>query len=242
MSKLKTLTYLLLSIFLLSACKSKKSGATSSNIKGLEQVDFNFFSSKLKIDYSDSNQSIGLNASLRMEKDKVVWMSVIGPFGVKVGKLKLTQDSILILQDYPDRTYSAYSVNEFNRKSGTDISVKQVQNLLLGNLLFDNKSKVVTEDNRMVVKQSAGSFSIINFLEGNKIKEVNVSSSAQQGAINLVYDDYVKHSGKTIPEKANLDVKNTSFSANVQMQHKNVNFTNDKLDFPFTVSDKYVRK
>ena len=242
MSKLKIIVYFLVSIFLLSACKNKKSGAPMNKVKGLDQVDFDFFSSKLKINYADENQSIGLNAALRMEKDKVVWMSVLGPFGIKVGKLKLTQDSILILQDYPEKSYSAYSVEVFNKKNGTDISVRQVQNLLLGNLLFDNKSKVVSQDNRMVVKQTAGTYSILNFLEGNKIKEVIVSSGVQQGNINLVYDDYQKHDGRIIPEKADLEVSSSQFSAAVELQHKNVNFTNDKLDFPFSVSDRYVRK
>ncbi len=242
MSKLKIIVSFLMFMFLLTACKNKKSGAPMTKVKGLDQVDFDYFSSKLKVNYSDENQSIGLNAGLRMKKDEIVWLSVLGPFGIKVGKLKLTQDSILILQDYPDKTYSAYSVEAFNRKNGTDISVRQVQNLLLGNLLFDNKSKIVSQDNRMVVKQTAGSYSILNFLEGNKIKEVLVNSRVQQGNINLVYEDYQKHDGRIIPEKADLQVSSSSFSAAVEMQHKNVNFTNDKLDFPFTVSDRYVRK
>lgn len=242
MSKFNITAYFIVFVFLLSACKNKKSGATMTKVKGLDQVDFDYFSSKLKINYADGNQSIGLNAALRMQKDQVVWMSVFGPFGIKVGKLKLTKDSILILQDYPDKVYSAYSVDAFNKKNGTNVSVKQVQNLLLGNLLFDSKPQLVSENNRMVVKQTSGTYSIFNILEGDKIKEVMVSSAVQQGDINLVYNDYEKHSGRIIPEKSNLKVNSTSFSATVDMQHKNVNFTNDKLDFPFSVSDRYARK
>ena len=241
MSKLHCVSFLLVGVLLFSSCRSKKT-PSFSNVKGLDQIDFKYFSSKLKIDYNDGNQSIGLNASLRMKKDEMVWMTVLGPFGIKVGKLKLTQDSIFVLQDYPDKTYMEYSLLGFNSKYGTDVSVTQVQNLLLGNLMFGVKSKIITENGQQVVKQNTAGFDILNVLEGNKVKEVKVSSTQQQGDVQLIYSDYEKHNSKVIPEKADLKLNHSNLIADVAMQHKNINFTNDELDFPFTVSSKYVRK
>ena len=96
------------------------------------ELDFKTLTGRIKIDYSDgySTQSIGV--SLRMEKDKAIWISA--PLGVV--KALITPERVSFYNKL-DNQYFDGDFRYLSRLLGTDVDFKKVQNLLLGQALLD---------------------------------------------------------------------------------------------------------
>src|SRR5690606_37438954 len=93
--------FLMVLILRLGACGSNKAvvgeevdlGMSVRQLIGKHydtQPDFKTLSARVKIDYSNGDKSQGFNVSLRMEKDKIIWIS--GPLGVV--KAQITPDRV----------------------------------------------------------------------------------------------------------------------------------------------------
>ena len=242
MNKAILLSVFILSSLLFSSCGKKGNLSKTVNEANLNQVDFNYFSSKVKINYQDDKQSFDLNAILRMKKDETVWINLVGPFGIKVGKALITKDSIQVLRDFQASEYYAYSLKELNSKYNTNVSLYQAQNFFLGNLLSQSKPKIANQNNQLSLEQKEGLFTILSTVLNTKIETVNVKHSQTEGDINIVYSEFEDVDSKKIPSKINLKIVNPQLKMNTELQLKNSTFTNEELSFPFSVSDKYERK
>ncbi|MEM9647573.1 MAG: DUF4292 domain-containing protein, partial [Bacteroidota bacterium] len=135
--------FMVLAILFLSGCKSSKTVAAGevdnriSTKKIIEnhyanRVDFKTLSGRVKIDYSDGKSSQGVNVSLRMEKDSVIWISA--PLGMV--KAHITPDRV----SFYNKLQNEYFDGDFSYLSnllGTDLDFGKVQNLLLGEAVLD---------------------------------------------------------------------------------------------------------
>lgn len=228
--------------FLFSSCQRKNALSKVSKTANLQQVDFNYFSSKLKIHFQDEEQNFDLTASLRMQKDKVVWMTLLGPFGIKIGKALITQDSVQVLRDFQAKEYYAYSLKEVNNKNNTNLSLSQIQNLLLGNLISSAKPAITKKESQLILEQKEGLFKILSTIVNSKIEMVSITGNQNAGKIDINYNEYATIDKKTIPTQTTINVDHPEKKVLTELQLKNSTFTNDKLSFPFNASSKYVRK
>ena len=97
-------------------------------------LDFKTLSGKMRIDYSDGEDSQGVAVSLRMEKDKAIWISA--PFGVV--KAYITPGRVT----FYNKLQNEYFDGDFaylSKYVGVELDFEQVQNLLLGQALLDLK-------------------------------------------------------------------------------------------------------
>ena len=133
----------LLICYLALSCKSKKiltdgsideTSSAKSIIKAhyQNQIDFMTLRGKMKIDYSDGESSQGVSVSLRMEKDKAIWISA--PFGMV--KAYITPERV----SFYNKLENEYFDGDFSYLSnilGTELNFEKVQNLLMGQALFN---------------------------------------------------------------------------------------------------------
>ena len=136
-------------------CKSKKALIVSSApietakptssellIKKIEtqQNTFNYFSAKGQVSYTEKNTSQDFDVSIVMEKDKYIWMNVSVLFGIEAARIKITNDSVVIL----DRLHRKCIIADFNylkKISNVDLHLKQLQQIIIGNPAFDLDEK-----------------------------------------------------------------------------------------------------
>ena len=240
----KSSVYILLFAFtfLFTSCNRKNALSKVSKNANLQQVDFSYFSSKLKIHYQDDEQNFDLTASLRMQKDKVIWITLLGPFGVKIGKALITKDSVQVLRDFQEKEYYAYSLKEVNAKNNTNFSLNQIQNLLLGNLISSAKPSTTKQEDKLLLEQKEGLFKILSTITNSKIEGVSITGNLNAGKIEISYSDFELIDQKTIPTQTIINIDHPEKKVLTELQLKNSTFTNDKLSFPFNASSKYVRK
>lgn len=110
---------------------SEKKGSDS-----LLRKNWQYFSGRLAMDYNSEDQSLSGAISLRMKKDSIIWFSATAVLGIQVAKGIITKDSVKILDIY-ERKYMEYSIAELGQMFGVQLGLRELQNLILANPVFD---------------------------------------------------------------------------------------------------------
>ena len=71
-----------------------------------------------------------------MRKDSIIWFSISATIGIQIMKGIITKDQVQIL-DLFNKKYYKYSIAELGNKFGGDIGLRELQNLIIGNPIFD---------------------------------------------------------------------------------------------------------
>ncbi len=130
-------------LLFLGACKSASKVTDKDLARGLpartiinnhydSQLEFTTISGKVKIDYKEGGGTQSVGVSLRMQKDRAIWISA--PLGVI--KAYITPDRVSfynkLQNEYFDGDYSYFS-----EILGVDVDFFKIQNLLLGQAIMD---------------------------------------------------------------------------------------------------------
>ena len=95
-----------------------------------------YFSGRIGLDYYGPDQELSGVISLRMRKDSLIWFSASAAIGIQVMKGIISRDSIKIL-DIFNKKYRAYSIKELGKQFGADIGLRELQNIIISNPVYD---------------------------------------------------------------------------------------------------------
>lgn len=98
------------------------------------QFQANWLTGNAQLSYDDGNMSVGATASIKMQKDEVIWMS-IKKFGFELGRAKITPDSIYILNRF-NNEYAIEPLSYIEENFGLPASLTMLQQIFLGNPVF----------------------------------------------------------------------------------------------------------
>ncbi len=211
-----------------------------------KKIQFNTFSSKVKVDYSDDkNNRIDFNAFIRMKKDSAIWVSIIAALNIEAYRVLITPDSIVIL-DKINRTVQSKSLSYLQQITKLPFDFKTLQDLIIGNPVYLEKNIVAyrDQDEKLSFSTIGEAFKHYITISKNdlsilfsKLDDIDVGRSR---TANLSYEDYViagpwkfaETRKITLSEKTTIDVK---------LDFKQVEF--DKpMTFPFAIPKNYRLK
>ncbi len=131
--------------------------------------EFNTFSCKAKVSYSDQhNGLVNFSASIRMKKDSVIWMSVSPGMGIEVYRIMITKDSIRILDRIKSR-YISRGLDFLNQFVSYPVNLMEVQSLIVGVPIgYDTQSLSASKGDSSVLFASNDSEWNSNILVNNK--------------------------------------------------------------------------
>ncbi|MDC6366444.1 MULTISPECIES: DUF4292 domain-containing protein [Flavobacteriaceae] len=239
-----------LSVLVLGSCKTNKSivgGDIDSRMSAkniienhyINQSNFKTLRGRVKIDYSNGKDSQGVNVTLRMEKDKVIWMSA--PLGMV--KAHITPDRV----SFYNKLQNEYFDGDFSYLSsllGTELDFEKVQNLLLGNAVFDlRKAKYtsgVLEGNYLLKPKKAQElFKILFQLEPKNFKiaaqEISQPEDDRQLEAKYTYQDIL---GNVLPNEIHILAAENGDKTTIDLSFRNVEL-NKSLNFPYKIPDGY---
>lgn len=145
---MKNILLLLSFLVIVTGCKpgevveEKKISSERFALKKMieNDIDFEWFSSKIRTNYKSSSESMTVTLQVKIEKDKRIWISG-QKFGLEGVRMLIDQDSIRILnrlkQTYQVADFS-YIAQEFNLPA----NFEAVQDFLIGNSLKLGKDAV----------------------------------------------------------------------------------------------------
>lgn len=251
----KVVLLILLGSYIFLGCKKAPvvSQATAAIAKPIidfhpTYLDFVYLSTKTKLEFSDGNSSDQYALSLRAKKDSVIWIS-IGKAGVEGVRGLLRPDSVFVLNKLKNESYS-YDVKYLQTLIQADLSYTNIQNLLVGDLLFPYEETDVVSKNEThyVLYQKKKSLNIESHVrfDNMKVERVYVSDSAALSKTAVVYSNFILADSLLVPAVCSLDVAYNKSGQTTKQQivltHSKIEFPAKPLNFPFSVPKKFNEK
>jgi len=244
--------YLLALIAVVFSCKSTKvlkdKNALESRISVNKiiknhkkaQQDFNTLQAKLKVVITKEDRSESHTLSLRMSKDNTIWINAF----LNMVRVKITPDRVVFYNKL-DNTYFDGKYALINSFLGTDLKFKNLQNLLLGQALFEIEpsrfNKTPHANSYMLTpKQSNELIENVYLINPNhfKIDSQQSSQSTMRNRLDINYLSYQKVDKLIIPEKMTIIITNLETQTTLNLNLKSV-VLGQSLRFPFTIPKGY---
>jgi len=244
--------FVLLIIISFTSCKSKKHTLNNKEnmllTKVLNSYNNNSFKNKtvkasLKIKYKGEKKIPQLNASLRVEKDKVIWIS-LSKF-ISVGKLKITPNKVQFYNNL-DNTYFDGDFTLLSNVLGVDVDFKQIQNILLGEAIYNLNTtdfNINDDGNDFVFtpKENDERFNIFFWLNRLNFKayKQEIRQNNDEKLLSVQFTEFETIQNHNFPKHLYILAKDKSKTNTIDIDYKSVKFDLD-LKFPFSIPQGYT--
>lgn len=239
--------FLILVVVLVSSCKSTKvvSGGSvdeklsaKSVIKSHYQNEnkFKSLNGKVKISYSDGESSQNVSVSLRMEKDKAIWMSA--PLGIV--KAYITPERV----SFYNKLENEYFDGDFSYLSdllGTDVDFSILQNLLIGQAIVDLRDQKYTIDidegaYRLTPKLAGELYKTLFRIEPENFKMdlQQLSQPIEKRLLQISYVNYQKVDNEILPNEIKIKAIAKDKENNIDLEFRNIEL-NGTVNFPYSI-------
>ncbi len=242
----------LLGLVLFIGCKSAKtirSGEANLNLTTKQLIKentkkspaFKTLSARVKIDIYQGDKVNGYTVNFRMEKDKqILLMST----PISLVKALITPEKVSYYNKL-DNTYFEGDYKYLSRLLGIDLDFKKVQNLLLGEALYNLKDtgyNVSVDDKSYILqpKNQNPLFEIFFLIDPShfKISSQQVSQPQHQRFLQIDYLSYQDVKKQILPQQIKVIAVEAAEEMIIEMEFKGVSLNND-LRFPFNIPSGY---
>ncbi|MEM7106649.1 MAG: DUF4292 domain-containing protein [Bacteroidota bacterium] len=235
----------------LGACSKKIAGIGSvdnSNELAVQQVDFDYFSGKAKINYKDSELDIKAKANVRMKKDSLIWIA-FSAVGIQGARCLINKDSITILNLFK-KEYYVYHYDSLSKQFNINVDFESIQSAALGNLVQVNEKddNVEKADDFFILHQKSGSVLIDNFVNPQtmKVERVQMVEKESKNSAIIKYYDFQMIENQAFPFSAVISLfyqaDNKTLNTLIEFEYNKAEIEYKELKFPFNIPKKYVRR
>ena len=249
---MKKLIYSLALIVLFLGCKSTKILSASSGLERRMSVKkivknhnkfqsrFTTLQGRLKVELTQGGRSEAHTLTLRMGYDNTIWVNAF----LNMVRVKITPDRVRFYNKL-DNTYFDGDYALINSFLGTDLQFENLQNLLLGEALFEiqpnrfNKT-VHPSSYELRPKRSNDLFDLLYLINPTyfKMDSQQLSQQANRNFLNIQYPSYQKIDGLVLPEKMTITATNSDVQTTLNLNLKSV-ILGQSLRFPFKIPKGY---
>ncbi|MFN0049127.1 MAG: DUF4292 domain-containing protein [Cytophagales bacterium] len=256
MIKKKGLILLCLISILFTDCARRKILKVDTNIGKVkikrkfrsQNAEFQYLNCKSKIEFTDGLQNVNSNATIRISKDSVIWVSV-PVMGVEVVRCLINQDSLFIINKL-QKEYYMYSFKQLSELLNFKVTYPLIQSILFGNPPFAEVDADSTDSDSVftTLRQNRQNVSIENFVrnQNNKLERLYLRDELTSNTLDINYEDFLplEHILFAFSNKISLNYRDKKGMHNIYIgiQHNKIEPTNKDLRFPFNIPNKFERK
>ncbi|MGB5820123.1 MAG: DUF4292 domain-containing protein [Saonia sp.] len=240
-------TTLILFVLFLSSCKSSKvltDGSIDENLSSRtiikshynNHLNFKTLSGRIKIDYSDGDSAQGFNVSLRLEKDKAIWISAT----LGLVKAYITPERVTFYNKLENEYFDG-DFTYLSKLLGTELNFEKVQNLLLGQALLDLRDErynvsVSNNTYQLKPKKQIDLFKALFQIEPRNFKMATqqLSQPLKKRILEITYRNYQEIGKRILPNEIAITAIDMDNRNLIDLTYKNIEF--DKpLNFPYKI-------
>ncbi len=219
----------------------ERSAAYIMNRLDNNRLDAQFMDAKVRIDYSDDYLSMKASATIRWQKDSLLWVAV-KKLGFEVARMMVTPDSIYII-DRLNNEYGVYDLRYLEETYSLPASFDLLQQLLLGNVFFfrPENVEVLIQGADYVLKEDAYARALSYQLDNRDfvLRQMAFEDKQASRSLNLFLEDYENIRGKQLFSYfRNFNIY-TQETGNVQL---GIKFAQVELDVPKNISFEIPRR
>lgn len=249
---MKYIRAMVLCCVLVASCKGTKSVSGTTDDLAVKNIvmaheaaspDFTTLAARVLVVYEDDKKQQSITVSLRMEKDKIIWMKA-SLLGITLAKAKITPQRV----GYYETIGNTYFDGDFSLLSnwlGTDLDFQKVQAILLGQSIFPiangrYTSEVVGDRFKLQPKVQPQNFiHSLLILSGNfKIASETLSQPSDGRILNVRYTTYQRVDDQLYPDEINLLASENERTTKIDLTFKKVE-PNVSISFPFNIPAGY---
>jgi hypothetical protein len=205
-------------------------------------TEFNTLQGRLGIDYQTVDRSQSVTVTFRMKKDDTIWMS--GQLlGIPLAKVMITPNSV----QYYEKITKTYFDGDFRLLShwlGTPLDFQKVQNLLLGQTIYDLRKEryTLTESARgYQLEPAEESFLKKLFLLDTanfKALAQQIGQETENRNVMVTYPAYQDVNGRIFPQAIQILASEAGESTRIDMNFRSLE-VNVPVSFPFSIPSGY---
>ncbi|AUP79345.1 DUF4292 domain-containing protein [Flavivirga eckloniae] len=245
--KIRSQLTLVFLILLVCNCKSSKTiveGEANYKLSTKQLIkenakkapDFKTLKSTLKITYTQRGDSQTHSVSFRAKKNEALWISAT----FSIVKALVTPEKVSFYNKL-DNTYFDGDYKYLSDLLGTELDFQKVQNLLLGETIFNLKDgtyKGSVNDGSYVLqpKRQRELFEIFFLLDPShfKVKSQQISQPKEFRHLQIDYLSYQDVEKQFLPQKIKVIAVEANQETIINLEFKNITL-NEDLRFPFKI-------
>ena len=237
---------------LFTNCKSAKSVITSGEasdklsakqvIKQHQKNDANFktLQGKVKIDITQNRKEQGSTFNLRIEKDKVIWLSA----KLGLARMMITPENVR----FYNKLGSEYFDGDYKLLSdfvGVDLDFMKVQNILLGQAIYNLKDEPYTvsvNENSYALqpKDQKALLELFYLINPShfKMDSLQLFQQLKKRMLQVDYASYQEVNKQVLPKDIRIIAVEESEEVAIAIEFKSVAL-NEAVRFPFKIPSGY---
>ena len=253
-----SVVFISLFVFLLSSCNTTRQttelNTTANDVAedasafmlaaAQNQFQADWLLCNAQLSYDDGSMAVGATASIKIQKDVVIWMS-IKKFGFELGRAKITPDSIYILDRFNNQ-YAIEPLSFIEEKFGLPASLSMLQQIFMGNPVFLTTSNPKGDLKNNIYRLSATSDTAQNefwfTMPDYTMKRMEISQESQNRSLSIHLEDYKDAGGNrdfSYLRKISVNSAETG-QAQIEIQFSKIEI-NVPTDIRFSIPPRYTR-
>ncbi|MFT5513714.1 MAG: hypothetical protein ACI8SE_002123 [Bacteroidia bacterium] len=189
-------------------------------------ANFEYLSLRVKANYSKGDNSNSFAMNVKMQKDSFVWVSVVAV--IEVARAYITTDSFTVI-DRINRKYYTGAISDLKQFTGQDLSLNQLQNMLIANPLYavDAFKKYNDELRKDHLKyQSTGLINRVQLSGCFRSMNAEFSSSENADKVEVDYANFTKEKDVGyLPQQVTIDANGNGKKFTFLMEYSSISTT-----------------
>lgn len=255
--KFFSFVFLFISMLFFSSCKTKKIATGAMSVRRADttmvmdnealkiiqksqenRLDYDWFSSRIKVEYNDNNLSQEFTAAVRMRRDSVLWISLQGPFGIEGGRIMITRDSIFMINKISGE-YMRQPISYLAKVMPVQTDLPQLQDFLLGYYLLFAGAKPEyrgMQDSLHFIQAESPQFRYQSriYPQNYTLAKSVLTDKMLSQQMYITFEGYSKEQGKPFSNERSIDIKQGSKSMNLHLIFTKIK-VNEVMSFPFDI-------
>ncbi len=209
------------------------------------KIDFNTFKAKIKVQYEGNETSQNATAYLKMRKDSIILIQLVGPLGIVGLEAKITNDSIIVVNKL-DKYVQRRSINYVQEVTQIPFDFKTLQDLIIGNPTFldNNVVSYKSDKNQLIVLMVGSLFKNLITLDNidykplhSKLDDVDVMHNR---TCDITYSNYATAGNVQFSTYRSISVSDNN-KLDIYLDFKQYSF-NEPLIFNFNIPKNYKKR
>ena len=245
--------FILLLLFFLAGCSTKKKIVSDRPINDLEiseiiknskksELKFQNLRNRVKVEFNDGRSTQTVSLSLRALNQEIIWISA--SMIVPIAKILLSNERIIFYEKF-QKTYINQEIDIIMNALGIKNPVKSFQNLLLGKSIFDiNRGswERVENPNYYVLKSSKGiQTSLFINPKTFLLDQQRIFIPMLSSLITIDYSNYKNIEDKIVPNNVLISYMRGTKIIKINLEYSQFDFPNN-LTFPMEIPTDYKIK
>lgn len=212
------------------------------------RINYNTFTGKAKVHLETPNDKRDFTATIRMEKDKKIWVSVVALGVFEAARALITPDSIFVV-DRLNKQAIVRSFSDAGKLLPVAVDFSTLQGLLIGDALHASADMptdatsfgggisldIHTNDYQQQLTYNKADSSI-------RQQQLRVGANGTASTLLLMqYGNYSVVEDRRFSSERKINVQDSTGQTHIEMQFNRVEFDKE-LEFPFSIPSKYKNK